>query len=254
MARGRKYSQALPERVSAPPVEMMDEDQFHRRFPAAAFVPAVEKRANKKALLFPGVVAGAGMALIVLALLVMPSGKVDKVPDTQYTGDHIKAFGTHGPIRTKGIDRPYLVKDDKSPQMRIEVLRNGYFIPVGPGETLHAADLLRFFYSTTSQEYLYVFSVDRHGQISTYYPDQDGASIPIVAGRNIPLPQGVRLDDYRGTERFFALFSHKPLQDWQVEAAVDYEMKKLKAQQKGLESLNRLELPARQVTIWVDKR
>ncbi len=73
-----------------------------------------------------------------------------------------------------------------------------------PGEQIQIT------YSSVSNKYLILLSIDETGKISSYYPQHADSSVLIETGADIPLPNSIVLDGYIGQELFIALFSSKP--------------------------------------------
>ncbi len=138
--------------------------------------------------------------------------------------------------------------------LHVQVRSGERFVGLENGTELPANALLRFAYDTKGADWLYLFSVDAKGVITTYYPEGRGFSVPIARGRNIPLPDGVLLDDYVGHERFFALFSSRPLSTLEVDLAVHMELVRLWSDGRGVEDLERLPLDCHQETLHIVKR
>lgn len=232
----------LPERL--PPVDMpvMSREAFYERYPAADFVTRLERRRRPR---WGGYLAlGAAVTTALVIAIALPWSAFEE------SGP----FGTVGASRDKGnLPEPGTVELSVSGAARFHVLSGGEFVPLQPGATLPARSLLRFYYDTASADYLYLFSVDESGRISTYYPEKHGFSVPIVRGRNVPLPDGVLLDDYVGSERFFALFSARPLSYVEVELAVASTLLQLRQLGKGIEDLERVPLDCHQETLHIVK-
>ena len=232
----------LPERL--PPVDMpvLDRATFYEQYPAADFVARLQRRRQPRWNRY--LALGTAVAAILVLTIALPWSTI------QETGP----YGTVGTVRDKGnVPEPGTVGLGITGTARFHVLTNGQFVPLQPGTALPAKSLLRFYYDTTSADYLYLFSVDERGRISTYYPETRGFSVPIVRGRNVPLPDGVLLDDYVGDERFFALFSARPLSYVEVELAVASQLLQLQQLRKGIEDLERVPLDCHQETLHIVK-
>lgn len=76
-------------------------------------------------------------------------------------------------------------------------------------EPLHPGDQLRFTYTSERARYLTVLSVDSTRRVSVYFPGTDVAR-RVNAGREVPLPSAVELDDALGSERVLAIFCDQP--------------------------------------------
>lgn len=102
--------------------------------------------------------------------------------------------------------------------------REGRQFEVKGGTHLRENDALRFVVTTAQKGYLFVFSVDATGRISSYYPESDPLEDPAPlkidqVGRHA-LPGSVVLDDAVGEEAFVVIFSLSPfrrdsvVEDW----------------------------------------
>jgi hypothetical protein len=237
---------------------VLDRDEFYRRYPPSAFVQAVSERRSRTGILAPifAYTAGgafAAAAAVVLFLVLPPAETVRDLPSG--TTEQVLEFGTAGKTTSKGAESldPVSARAP-GPVLRLNVLASGEFQAVVAGQPLHAGDVIRFHYDSAEHDYLFLFGVDAQGKITPYYPDAETSSIPIVRGRNIPLPEAVQLDGYVGQERFFALFSKDPIGFETIEAAVRLSLARLAAQGKGADELSRLPLPCDQALLVVEKR
>ena len=102
--------------------------------------------------------------------------------------------------------------------LRVVARRDGKLFPVADGTRLRAGDELRFVVSAGAR-WLLVASIDGDGQASVYYPFDGVSSASIdAAGKRLELPGSIVLDQARGPERIFALFSDTPLPSARVKA------------------------------------
>ncbi len=234
--------QHLPERIPPTDLSVMDEATFYQKYPAASFVADLERRRTPHWGRYVTLAAALTAALLV-AFMVPWSALEESSP-----------YGTVGGLRDKGnVAEPGTVALGLSGAARFHVLTDGRFVELQSGANLPARSLLRFYYDTSSADYLYLFSVDERGRISTYYPAERSFSVPIVRGRNVPLPDGLMLDDYVGDERFYALFSARPLSFVEVELAVATELLRLQQLGKGIKDLERVPLNCHQETLHIVK-
>ncbi len=74
-----------------------------------------------------------------------------------------------------------------------------------PGEKI------QFTYSCGKERYFMLLSADSNHSISVYYPSKGTKSIELEPGRDLPLPNSIRLDSYIGPELYLAVFSASPL-------------------------------------------
>lgn len=242
----------LPERLPPSLPRPMSADDFYRRNPPDRFMAGLEAR-RRPMLPWLAAFAGAAATAVVAFVLLSPPHPASEPPP-------FGAVGTTTLKGTEGIDRPL---PDSVPALRVEVRRDGRFAPLASDGIVRPGDVIRLFYDATDYDYLCVLSVDGRGHVETWYPDGDGRSVPIVRGRNIPLPGAVALDDYVGPERLIALFSAEPLDAAQVEQ----EVRKLLGPASGssptsshpdaagaVRSLPKLSLPARVSTILLERR
>jgi hypothetical protein len=106
-------------------------------------------------------------------------------------------------------------------------------------------DRLRFAYTKDAPGKLMVFSVDDNGVISPYYQESGLTPMPVVAGSKVMLPGSIELDNHRGWERVFAIWSASPLADDQVRKAVAAAFS---AAEGDVRRVSSLDLPAEQVS------
>lgn len=233
----------LPERLPPAAVPVMDRATFYERYPADRFMAQLQRRRQPRWGRWMALGATAVTALVLAVAL--PWSAVEPP----------RPYGTVGTLRDKGrVPETGALGLGLATAVRFHVLTEGRFVPLQSGSTLPARSLLRFYYDTASSDFLYLFSVDARGRISTYYPEKRGFSVPIVQGRNVPLPDGVILDNYVGDERFFALFSARPFSFVEVELAVASELRRLRELGKGVEDLERVPLDCHQETLHIVKR
>jgi hypothetical protein len=108
-----------------------------------------------------------------------------------------------------------------APSLRLISRRDGRLFPVQDRSHLRAGDEIRFVVAAAPQPYLLVGSIDGDGQASIYFPfdGESSGAIDARAGR-IELPGSIVLDEARGPERIFALFSDAPLPATRVREAL----------------------------------
>ncbi len=131
---------------------------------------------------------------------------------------------------------------------------NGQYRPAMRGETRTAGDEIIVLVSPPeNHHYLAVIGIDGEGTISSYYPteqDTDVVLAPVPASGR--LPTSLVLDESRGKERLFAVFSAEPeTLDTILQAA-----RNAVSAGTDLEHLSRLPLPLRfaQDSTWFEKR
>jgi hypothetical protein len=118
------------------------------------------------------------------------------------------------------------------------------FPVVDRGEFLEG-DRLRFAYSKDSPGRLVVFSVDDQGIISPYYQETGLTPMFIQAGVKVMLPGSIELDNHKGWERVFALWSAEPMEDETIRTAVATAFS---AANGDLQRMSNLDLPTEQVS------
>jgi hypothetical protein len=133
--------------------------------------------------------------------------------------------------------------------MAITCRRGDRLFSVQDGAALQAGDRLRFVYTTAVAGFLTVFSVDDRGALSAFYPADRLSAQPAPAGPQW-LPGSIELDDHRGQERIFALWSEHPVDDAAVRAAV---ARLLGGASGDLRRARHLDLDVEQVT-WLAER
>jgi hypothetical protein len=249
----------LPERLPPASLPALSRDEFYARHPAARFMAQLEERTRPGPSLLPIWLSGTALAAATaLLILVAGPGTIGNDTLTRPPRNPVrpKVFGAAGTLTDKGALPASAVQYSVPAEadLRFEVLDGRRFSDLKDGSLLHSGDILRFHYDSGENEYLYLFSVDNGGIITTYYPENRVYSVPIVRGRNIPLQDGVRLDSYVGDERFYALFSDRPIGYPEVDVAVRSSLLPLQAAELGVRALGNLPLKCRQVTLWIEKR
>jgi hypothetical protein len=98
--------------------------------------------------------------------------------------------------------------------------RGDQVFEVKEGADFYAGDRLRFAYTKGEPGHLIVFGVDDDGGVFPYYQDAILAGMPVAAGSHAMLPDSVELDEHKGWERVYALWSRQPIGESEVRAAV----------------------------------
>jgi hypothetical protein len=137
----------------------------------------------------------------------------------------------------------------EAPSLALRVEHEGRVFHGSSHMHLQPGDRIRFAYSVDADAFLYIFNVDKHGRITDYYPARDGESLAIRAGTEIFLPGSIRLDDYLGTERIFALFTRVPVRRESIAAAVRQAMERM----ERIEDIQALPIKGVQETILIEK-
>jgi hypothetical protein len=128
--------------------------------------------------------------------------------------------------------------------------RGDKVFPAEDGQSFLAGDRLRFAYTTARPGYLMVFAVDDLGRIFPYYEEGVLRGVPAEAGARILLPGSVELDDHKGWERVYAVWSESQLTDDAVRTAV---ARGLAAAGNDVRRLTALDLPVEQVSMLLGR-
>jgi Domain of unknown function (DUF4384) len=119
--------------------------------------------------------------------------------------------------------------------------------PAVDGADFLPGDRLRFAYTQDRPGFLLVFGVDDQGQVFPYYPQEDSlVAMAATAGAKVFLPGSVELDNHKGWERVFALWSETPLTDAAVRSAV---ISALSGAHGDVRRTTALDLPVEQVSL-----
>ena len=153
-------------------------------------------------------VAAAAMVLLVVSLRIAPPSPTDKSEGAIAT-----IHPTGGGVRSKGtlIVEAFCKRGDR-------------VFPVKDGDDFLAGDRLRFAYTKDQPGVLVVFGVDDTGRIFPYYRDDALIGVNAPPGGAVMLPESVELDDHRGWERVFSLWSPAPLGEDVIRASVSGAM------------------------------
>jgi hypothetical protein len=108
-----------------------------------------------------------------------------------------------------------------------------------------AKDRLRFAYSVDKPGFLLLFGVDDQGKVFPYYQENALVGIPVEPGAKVLLPDAVELDDHKGWERIFALWSETQLTESAVRTAISAAF----SQNSDLRHITSLDLPVDQVSM-----
>jgi hypothetical protein len=118
------------------------------------------------------------------------------------------------------------------------------------GQDFLAGDRLRFAYTAARPGYLMVFAVDDQGRIFPYYEEGALRGVRAEAGGRIFLPGSVELDEHKGWERIYAVWSETQLSDDAVRTAV---ARGLSAAGNDIRRLSALDLPVAQVSMLLGR-
>lgn len=123
------------------------------------------------------------------------------------------------------------------------------------GEVLAGGTQLAFAYTLSEPQHLLLFGIDDAGAITRYFPDGSIAqSSALPAGAKRQLPVGIELDARRGQERLIALFSAEPLDQDTARGALESAWRQMRERGKGISEPFELELRAKQISLWFEKR
>ncbi len=140
-----------------------------------------------------------------------------------------------------------------TPAVSLHVERGGAVFEGRPEMRLKPGDRLRFDYSLPEgSAFLHIVNVDNDGRITSYYPGA-ADSLPINATEHRFLPGSIRLDDYRGRERIFCLFSRTPISIKQINEAVATARGQEGQPPRDIEAIDALPLDAYQRTYFIQK-
>lgn len=131
--------------------------------------------------------------------------------------------GSADGYRIKGVTQVEIIVQDKN-GIPVKRSDNVYY----PGEKI------QFTYSCGANRYFMLLSTDTSGTVSVFYPAGGDSSIELEAGRDLPLPNSITLDNYVGPELYLAVFSALPLHV----AHVKEKLKGSLGKTRGLDSLN----------------
>lgn len=160
-------------------------------------LPAVRARARRSTKWIAVVAAGLAAAAAIALVL------------------HFKA----PPAKPDVPEEPYLAIKG-SAGMKIVAQHAGTQLEVVDGVKLAKGDAIRFVVDPNGLAYLLVASVDGDGQVTVYFPAGGKESGRVEDGHKVELPGSIVLDDARGPERVFALFSREPISAEPVAAAL----------------------------------
>lgn len=118
-----------------------------------------------------------------------------------------RPFGRREPSLAE--DTALLVKG--APSFDIFARRASRVFLVQDGAQLEPGDAVRFMASAGGASFLLVASIDAAGRATIYFPYLGQESAAISPGRHFTDSSSIVLDETRGPERIFALFSSKPI-------------------------------------------
>jgi len=114
-------------------------------------------------------------------------------------------------LRDKGTALPATAAPIAEDSLTFVIKRADALLPGSPGLVCHAGDRLRLVASQQEGRYGVALSVDAKGRVEVLHAGPDGQSLPLVRGRDVPLPGSRELDDYVGPEWYWLVVSERPL-------------------------------------------
>jgi hypothetical protein len=118
--------------------------------------------------------------------------------------------------------------------------------PAEDGGDFLEGDRLRIAYTQDRPGVLLVFGVDDQGRLFPYYQDRGLVGMRVTAGARVFLPGSVELDNHKGWERIFAVWSQEPIADDVMRTAV---ASVLSAAGGDIRHATVLDLPVEQVSL-----
>jgi hypothetical protein len=207
----------------------IQQDAFLQRHPPERLGPELSAKARERirtrrriTLFAP---AAAAIAVLVVVLSILP-GQGAKQPG----------------IRTKG-----------AVSLEFFVQKGDEVMPGESGGIYRKDDRIQFVYSSGANRFLFLVSLDERGRVSNFNHQASSSSVAILPGNQRVLEGSIILDDTRGLERVFAIFSNHPLQLQEIEQAARQAFQK-QARSGGIADLEYLPLPYPQATILLHKK
>lgn len=160
-----------------------ERDDFLKQYP----IPQIDTAVRQS--LKPSVKHPFSLYALAATLVLMVSAGL--VVNTMNNGPDYRIKGTTGVTL-------YVQDENGNPVKRED---NRFF----PGEKI------QFTYSCGKDRYFMLLSADSNHSISVYYPSEGKESISLEPGRDLPLPNSIKLDSYIGPELYLAVFSASPL-------------------------------------------
>lgn len=105
------------------------------------------------------------------------------------------------------------------------------------GDTVRPHDLLQISLEARQRVYACIVSLDATGSLTAHFPESVGSALVLEPGKHILLPHAYELDESRGFERFWLVWSDKPFETAQLSA-------RLRALPPARRATAALELPA----------
>jgi len=137
------------------------------------------------------------------------------------------AAGTESGIRAKG----------DAVTLSIHRQGEGKAERLAPGDAVHPHDLLQISLEARQRVYVCIVSLDATGSLTAHFPESVGSALVLEPGKHVLLPHAYELDESRGFERFWLVWSDKPFETAQLSA-------RLRALPPARRATATLELPA----------
>jgi hypothetical protein len=169
------------------------------QYPPQLMVAQIEKRHHESRRSLPPSLrfvlpALAAVSAAVLVWILLPGGP-------RHLVDPAKVFAV--------AEEQILVKG--APQLIIHRMKGTQVERVKTGQMVASGDLLQLEYNAAEARYGIVFSVDGRGSVALHYPSNPSDSTSLVPGGAHALPFSYELDDAPGFERFFLIWSLRPI-------------------------------------------
>ena len=185
--------------------------------------------AAKLASVLQGLFARPSLALASAAMLLLAAGVWQFIPK----------------------ERPYIgVKGGADADLAVEVFckRGERVFRVSDGDALLPDDMLRFAPTILKKGFLMIVSIEEGGTVNLYYP-VGGGKAALIDQSTKTLPGSIVLDESKGAERLFVVFSEKPFNFEIVARAVQEGLQHA----SGVEELRRLPLNLQQASLLFHK-
>ncbi len=117
------------------------------------------------------------------------------------------------------------------------------------GDVFRAGDLIQFMYSSGHYRHLFLISIDSQGLMSSFNHDGSKISMRIDPGNDMVLNHSILLDDTRGLERVFAVFSNEVLDMSQLEQVMAEAFQDMNDSGITLREIEKIPLSFPQATI-----
>ncbi len=207
--------------------EYKDRHPFEMRF--QDILDTASHRRHRRQLIFRlAPIASAACGLLLLGIFVIGG-------DSPRTEIRTKG-GTKG-----GVSLDYRVRLDNGHRAGKE------------GEILHENDQIQFTYRADESSYLFLVSIDERGRVNNFNHQSSQNSLPIKPGGRHHVEGSIILDDSKGPERVFGIFSDRILQWEDVKTAAEQAFGGVKQAGQSIKEIKKLPLPYPQASILLMK-